>query len=280
MPPHGRGTLFVVATPLGNLQDMTARALEVLRTASVVACEDTRRTRSMLERFGIRPARLISYHKFNESRRRGALLSVLLGGEDVALVSDGGTPGVSDPGAAVVSAALEEGLPVSPVPGPSAVAAAVSVCGFEAQSFVFAGFLPARGSPRRKALEALREERRPMVLFEAPHRVARTAADLLEILGDRPVTVLREATKRFEEVHRTGMRSLAESLEQTEPRGEYTLVIAGRGEEERAELTDGTVKERYAKLLAGGVERREALRLLARESGMPRRRIYDILKTD
>lgn len=274
MPP---GTLFVVATPLGNLQDMTARALEVLRSVPVVACEDTRRTRSMLDRFGIRPARMISYHKFNESRRRKALLSVLLEGEDLALVSDGGTPCVSDPGSAVVNAALEEGLAVSPVPGPSAVAAAVSVCGFEAQSFVFAGFLPVKGTARRKTLESFREEPRPIVLFEAPHRVARTAADLLEVLGDRPVTVLREVTKRFEEVRRTGLRALAGSLRRTGPRGEFTLVVAGRGDEEREPLDETTIRERYARLLAAGVDRREAMRLLARESGMPRRRIYDII---
>ena len=277
MPP---GTLFVVATPLGNLQDITPRALEVLRAAAVVACEDTRRTRSMLERFGIKPARVISYHKFNESRRRASLLSALLDGKDVALVSDGGTPGISDPGAAVVSAALDEGLPVSPVPGPSAVAAAVSVCGFEAPSFVFVGFLPAKGSARREALEGLRDERRPMVLFEAPHRVARTSADLLEILGDRPVTVLREVTKRFEEVRRVGMRAFAESLERGEPRGEFTLVVQGRGDDvDLTPLSDETVRDRYARLLAAGIDRREALRHLARESGMPRRRIYDILKT-
>src|SRR5688572_16373965 len=184
------GTLFVVATPLGNLKDITARALEVLRSVAMVACEDTRRTRGLLAHFDIHPPRVISCHGFNERRQAGPILAELQAGRDVALVSDGGTPGVSDPGALVVDAALAEGLRVSPVPGPSAVAAAVSVCGLAATGFLFAGFLPARAGARRRAIESLAGQTLPLVLFEAPHRVAAAAADLRDILGDRPITVL------------------------------------------------------------------------------------------
>ena len=145
------GTLFVVATPLGNLADITPRAIETLKRAAIVACEDTRRTRGLLERFGIRPPRVVSCHKFNEKRQLAMLLAALQDGKDVALVSDGGTPGLSDPGAFVVEAALKEGLPVSPIPGPSAVAAALSACGIPASSFLFEGFLPARAGERRRA---------------------------------------------------------------------------------------------------------------------------------
>ena len=280
------GTLFVVATPLGNLDDITPRALETLRRAAIVACEDTRRTRGLLTRFGIRPGRLISCHKFNERARLEPILSALRAGSDVALVSDGGSPGLSDPGAPLIAAALEEGLTVSPIPGPSAVAAAISVCGFPCASFHFAGFLPARAGPRRRAIEALLPIAVPLVLFESPHRVATVAADLLLILGDRPVTLLREMTKLHEEVRRTTLAQLTGSFEDRPARGEFTLVIRGfeegeagaRDTAQRVEPTDiGRIRERYMRLLDEGVERREALRTLMRETGLPRRDVYRLV---
>ena len=277
------GTLFVVATPLGNLQDVSQRALDVLRASKMIACEDTRRTRGLLERFGIRSGRLVSYHKFNERRRCEGILSVLREGGDVALVSDGGTPGLSDPGAQVVEAALDEGLPVSPVPGPSAVAAAVSVCGFTAPSFVFVGFLPARGGQRRRAIEELGGETHPMVIFEAPHRVSRTAADLLDVLGDRNVTLLREMTKMHEEVRRMTLAELAEMVARARNLGEFTLVVQGAAAKSSRRSnatstkapTDAMLRRRYDGLLKTGVDRREALKMLTRETGLPRRQIYD-----
>jgi 16S rRNA (cytidine1402-2'-O)-methyltransferase len=275
------GTLFVVATPLGNLGDITARALEVLRSAALVACEDTRRTRGLLSHFGIHPPRVISCHGFNERRQASPILAELRAGHDVALVSDGGTPGVSDPGAVVVDAALAEGLRVSPIPGPSAVAAAMSVCGLPAGGFVFAGFLPPRSGARRKAVEALAGHAVPLVLFEAPHRVAACVADLRDLLGDRPVTLLREATKLHEEVRRTTLEELAVSLKEgtVPPRGEFTLVVEGRRAGQRPGAVDpAALSARYHELLEQGVERREALRRLARESGLPRRAVYDAVR--
>jgi len=286
------GTLLVVATPLGNLDDISPRGLAALKRAWLVACEDTRRTRGLLERYGIKPPRVISCHRFNESRQAATILAALKEGKDVALVSDGGTPGLSDPGAALVEAALSEGLPVCPIPGPSAVAAAVSASGFAAASFFFAGFLPPRSGLRRKSIEALAHVEHPLVVFEAPHRVAATARDLLALLGDRPVTLLREMTKLHEEVRRTTLGSLARELEEAEPRGEYTLVIQGSPKIKRmarrpagadadpleappgAGVNRDDLLRRYRTLLASGADRREALKSLVRETGLPRRDVY------
>src|SRR5262245_25228489 len=199
------GTLFVVATPLGNLGDVTPRAIEALKRAALVACEDTRRTRVLLAHFGLSPPRVVSYHKFNERQRTEAILTVLESGQDVALVSDGGTPGISDPGALLVESALRRGLPVSPVPGPSALAAAISASGFASGSFVFVGFLAPRKSARLRELRELEHEKRPMVFFEAPHRGLEMAVDLLAVFGERELTLVREVTKLHEEVARLSL---------------------------------------------------------------------------
>ena len=291
--PEVPGTLFVVATPIGNLEDITPRAVETLRRAAVIACEDTRRTGALLRHLGIRPPRIVSYHKFNERGRRDLILSVLRSGQDVAIVSDGGTPAISDPGAVVVEAALQEGLRVSPIPGPSAIAAAASVSGFISASFLFVGFLPAVSGRRRRALEELSDEPRPMVFLEAPHRVARAARDMLQILGDRPVTLVREATKLYEEVRRTTLGALAEGFATTAARGEHTLVVSGGApvKRSRARARQGEMGEpgdqavprapppaelrgRYEQLIEEGIDRREALKTVMRESGLPRREVY------
>ncbi len=274
------GTLHVVATPLGYLEDLSPRAIRVLTAARIVACEDTRRTRRLLTRFGIRPPRVVSCHRFNEKARLRPLIEAIEAGEDVALVTDGGTPAVSDPGALVVAAALEAGLPVSPVPGPSAVAAAVSCSGFTAAGYLFVGFLPAKGAPRREALGRIERETLPIVLFEAPHRIDRTCADLIAALGDREVTVVREATKLHEEVRRTRLASLAEALRARGARGEYTIVLRGAGEPTSAAtpLSPDDIASRYEALLAGGADPREALRAVVRESGRPRREVYALVR--
>jgi len=275
-----RGTLYVVATPLGNLQDISARAVETLSRAAVIACEDTRRTRGLLEHMGVPRPRLVSCHKFNEKRQVARLLAGIEQGQDVALVTDGGSPGLSDPGALLVDAALQAGLRVCPVPGPSAVAAAVSACGFVASSFLFAGFLPSRSGPRRKVLEELVAERRPLVLFEAPHRLAGSSADMLEVLGDRPVTILREMTKLHEEVRRTTLAGLAREAAAEPGRGEYTLVVAGAvpGEPGDPPPVDAEgLRRAYRELLAAGTPRREALALLARRTGLSRNQLYRLV---
>ncbi|HEX5044970.1 MAG TPA: 16S rRNA (cytidine(1402)-2'-O)-methyltransferase [Candidatus Polarisedimenticolaceae bacterium] len=271
------GTLFVVATPIGNLDDTSPRAQRLLGRVSLVACEDTRRTAQLLERFGA-TVPTVSCHKFNERERLIELLQRVRSGEDVALVSDGGTPGVSDPGRHLVEAALEAGLPVSPIPGPSAVAALLSVSGLPADRFVFEGFLPARPGERRRRLRALRAETRTLVLFEAPHRLLDTLRDLAAIVGERRIVLGRELTKVHETVLRGSARELAEALAAAPVRGEITLALAGadRGGGAAPDEADAAALRRawVAALSASGGDRRDALRRAARELGVGRAELW------
>jgi 16S rRNA (cytidine1402-2'-O)-methyltransferase len=220
------GMLYLVATPIGNLEDITFRAVEVLRQADLIAAEDTRRTRHLLTRHDIsRP--LISYHDHNKKSRSPQLLRSLLNGESVALVSDAGTPGISDPAFYLVRLAIENGVPVIPVPGPSALIAALVVSGLPPDRFVFEGFLPPRAGKRRTRLKALADEQRTIVLFESPHRLLKSLSDILEIMGDRQAVVARELTKKFEEVARGTVSQLMERFSRKKPRGEVVVVLAG-----------------------------------------------------
>jgi len=266
------GQLLVIGTPLGNLEDISRRALDALREARLIACEDTRRTSRLLAHFGIRTA-LVSCHRFNERARREPLLQRLRDGESVALVSDGGTPGVSDPGADLVRAALDEGLTVVPVPGPSAVVALLSVCGFPADRFVFDGFLPHRAGERRRRLRELRREPRTIVVFESPHRIHAALRDIGQVLGDRPLVLGRELTKLHETIVGGTAAQVAQRL--GDPvRGEITLAIGPSrpGEEEAGgeQAADRLLTTWRTALLAAGGDRREALRAAARQLGMSR----------
>ena len=273
------GTLYVVATPLGNLEDVTLRALKVLRSVSVVACEDTRRTARLLEGHGI-TARTTSYFEHNERWKGEAILAALRSGRDVALVSDAGTPAISDPGFRLVRDARAEGLPVVPVPGPSAVVAALSVSGLPTDRFLFVGFLPARATARRRAIEELRETRETLVFYEAPTRVLDTLDTLREVLGDREAFLCREATKVHEEYRRGRLSGLRQTLaERDAVRGEIVLVVAGRGDgpEENAgtgEPGELTAEALFAQLTAEGRTRREAVKETARRLGLPAREVY------
>ncbi len=266
------GILYVVATPIGNLADASPRALEALREADVIACEDTRVTRTLLARNGI-DTPTVALHEHNERRAAEKLLHALRGGQTVALVSDAGTPGLSDPGALLVEQAHRAGIRVSPVPGPSAAAAAFSASGFAAAGFLFAGFLPAAGSARRKALEML-DVPWPLVLYEAPHRVLKTVEDLLERLGpEREVAIARELTKKFEELARLPLGRARAWLEADAHRtqGEFVLVV-GPGKEKRAgaPIDPDAVLEALLEALAPS----EAARLAARITGTPKNVLY------
>ena len=232
MAPPGRGALpaglYVVATPIGNLEDVTLRALRVLRDADLIAAEDTRRTRILLQAHGL-DTPLVSYHAHNHARQGSTLLRRLQTGARVALVTDAGTPGISDPGFHLVRACREAGVPVVPVPGPSAVAAVLSVAGVPADRFVFEGFLPPRPGRRLARLEALRALDRPVVLYEGPHRLAGTLAAIQTVFGDAEVVLAREVTKRFEEFRRGTAGTLRALVEQTGVRGEVTLVVNPHG---------------------------------------------------
>jgi len=271
------GTLYVVGTPIGNLEDITLRALRILRDVDLIACEDTRRTRVMLARHGISTP-LLSYHEHNERRRAAELVRRLLGGESVALVSDAGMPTVSDPGFPLITQALEAGVAVVPIPGPSAVTAALSVAGLPSDRFLFMGFLPRTRAARRRALEGVAALPATLVLFEAPHRIGETLADVLAVLGPRRVALVREATKLHEEVRRGRADELAAGVAAAPPRGEITLIVEGSagasaGARRSGERT-GDPDVHLRRLLGRGLSRRDAARTVAEAYGIPRRVAY------
>ncbi len=262
-------TLYLVATPIGNLEDVTLRALRVLREASLVCAEDTRVTRKLLAHYDIR-ARLLSYNEHNMKARTPRVLAALAEG-DVALVSDAGTPGVSDPGYELTTAAIEAGFDVVPVPGPSALLAATAASGLPMREFTFVGFLPRRAVERQRLFDSLKTDPRPLVAFESPHRVRRALADMLAAWGDRRVAVCRELTKVFEEVFRG---RISEAIERfTEPRGEFTLVVEGAAPV-RPAASENDVREELRRLKAEGARGREAVRRVSQETGLPHRDVY------
>jgi len=241
MSGPGSGTLYVVATPIGNLEDITLRALRVLRRVDLVACEDTRHTRKLLTHHGI-AASTISYHRHNETARTGRILQRLVDGHDVALVSDAGVPGISDPGHVLVAAAVEAGIPVTAIPGPSALTAALSIAGLAADSFLFLGFAPSRRGERHRLLLSLRSQRRLLVFYESPHRLARFLGDCLEIFGNRPACLCKELTKIHEQCRRGRVLDLLEWAESRGGvKGEFVVLIEGDRSEEAP--TDGDLDE-------------------------------------
>ena len=267
-----QGTLFVVATPLGNLDDLSARAMHVLGNVEILACEDTRRTRRLLNHFGIE-ARTLSYHEHNEKHRAAELVRRLNGGQDIALVSNAGTPQISDPGFRLVRACRKQGVPVLPVPGPSAAAAAISVSGLPSDRFLFVGFLPARRTARRKDLVDLKPVRVSLLVFLPPHRLLEQLAEMLEILGDRNAFLAKEMTK-IHERHWWGTLSQLIDGRQGIPRGEYTLVLEGSdGPENRGENIDaGAYVQGLCRLRR--LTLKEAIRQAARDLGRSRNEVY------
>ncbi|HYL45874.1 MAG TPA: 16S rRNA (cytidine(1402)-2'-O)-methyltransferase [Candidatus Limnocylindrales bacterium] len=274
----GAGCLYVVATPIGNLEDISLRALRVLKEADVIACEDTRQTSKLLAHYGIRK-RLVSYHEHNELTCAPELVIELEQGARVALVSDAGTPAISDPGYRLVHLALRHGIQVVPIPGAAAFVAALVASGMPVEEFVFEGFLPSRPTQRRKMLRELSSEPRTLVFYEAPHRLQDTLEDALEILGNRPAVIAREVTKVYEEFLRGHVEDLLETVRKKAPRGEITLLIgppdgeaihAAAGAASTTPLArrvDEIIKER-------GVDRKAALKQAARERGLTRREAY------
>ena len=264
------GTLFLVATPIGNLEDITQRALRTLRAVELIAAEDTRHTRKLLEHYKI-DTPLISYHEHNKLVRVERLLETLDRGE-VALVSDAGTPGLSDPGYLLVQAALAAGHRVSPIPGPSAPIAALVASGLPTDAFIFLGYLPRKTAERRRLLKNLAGEGRTMLAFEAPHRLLSTLQDLETIFGpERSIAVCRELTKMYEEIIRCSVSEAREHFSDIKPRGEFTLVIAGKPAKTRWGEAD--VRQALKKRLAEGLSPSEAARVVAAEAGWSRREV-------
>lgn len=263
-------SLYIVATPIGNLEDITLRALRVLKEAHLIAAEDTRTTRKLLSRYDIHTP-LTSYHDHNKGQKIPVIIKALEEG-DVALVSDAGTPVISDPGLELVQAAIDRGVSVASIPGPSAVITALAVSGISAEHFLFLGFLPRRKGERQGLLRSVFELPYTIVLFEAPHRLQQTLADLQEVLGERPIAVVREATKLYEEVFRGTVSQCQEHF--TQPRGEFTLVVGGKPRREAPSPLQA--EERLRTLLAQGVSSKKARELVATSTGMSRRVVYQI----
>jgi 16S rRNA (cytidine1402-2'-O)-methyltransferase len=271
------GAIYLVATPIGNLEDITLRALRILREAGVIACEDTRHTRKLLTHFDIRKP-LVSYHEHNEAQRAAELVERARRGETVAVVSDAGTPGISDPGFRVVRAAIEAGVPVVSIPGPAAALSALAASGLPTDSFRFAGFLPAKKSQRRKAIESLQSESATLIFYEAPHRIVETFQDILEILGDRPAVVARELTKLHEEYLRGTISGLLSELRSRGTlKGEMTVMVSGGCPPEKSETP---LAERVAELIdKTGLPRMEAIKQAARERRISKREAYALLQS-
>lgn len=266
-------TLFLVGTPIGNLEDITLRALRVLREVSLIAAEDTRTTGRLLKHYEINTP-LISFHEYSDEGRVAELVQKLEQG-DVALVSDAGMPGLSDPGYRLVQAALQAGVHVSPIPGPSAVVAALVSSGLPSDSFLFLGFLPRQQKARREALARVAEQTMTLVAFEAPHRLLDFLEDVVEVLGDRQVVVARELTKLYEEIWRSPAREAIAHFGESEVRGEITVVIAGVSPEELV-WDEAAVRQAMDEQLAQGVRRKEAAALVAERAGWRARDVYDL----
>ncbi len=270
------GVLYLVGTPIGNLDDLSPRARRVLAGADRVACEDTRRSGLLLHHLGIK-APLLSFHQHNQTARIPQLLAALEAGEAIAVISDAGLPGVSDPGQELAAAARAAGRQVICVPGPSAVTTALVSSGLPTGRFCFEGFLPPKGGPRRQQLEALAAEERTIVLFEAPHRLLALLEDLLAVLGDRPLQVARELTKRHEEQVGPTVAAALEHFRRIPPQGECTLVLGGAPPAAAPVWDEADLRCALEELVAGGLSNREAARTLAERSGHSRRDLYALL---
>jgi 16S rRNA (cytidine1402-2'-O)-methyltransferase len=267
------GTLYIVGTPIGNLEDLSPRALRVLREASLVAAEDTRKTRALFSRYDVHTP-LTSYFEHNKLTKLDAILEALERG-DVALVSEAGMPGLSDPGYELIRAAIQAGFLIVPIPGPVAAMTALVVSGLPTDSFTFLGFLPRRSSERRRALQDVAAERRTLIFYEAPHRLADCLADIESILGDRPIAVARELTKLHEEIYRGTVAGAREHFA-GQVRGEITLILGGVIGASAATATwdEERIRRALQEALNAGVDRKEASRRVAQESGWPRREVY------
>lgn len=270
------GILYLCATPIGNLEDMTYRAVRVLSEAAVIAAEDTRHTRKLLSHFDIH-TRLISYHEHNKVEQGPEIIERLLAGEDVALVSDAGLPGISDPGSDLVALAIDAGITVVPLPGANAALSALVCSGLDTSLFTFVGFLPKHKKKRRELLARLANSPYTMVFYESPHHIKITLSELSSLFGSRPAVAARELTKKFEEFIRGTLESLEVHFSQNEPRGEFTLIVAGQSDEQSFESLSEEqvpVTEAIMALINTGIAKKDAIKIVAKQRGLPKREVY------
>ena len=266
------GSLYIVATPIGNLEDITLRAIRVLKEVDLIAAEDTRHTKHLLDRYSIeRP--LTSYHDHNKEEKGPVLIARLLEGKNIALVSDAGTPGISDPGYFLINLAVAQNVPVVPIPGATAAITALSISGLPTDSFVFEGFLPAKQTARLKRLREIEDERRTIIFYEAPHKILKAVEDLLAVLGDRRAVVTRELTKIHEETIRGTLSEILIKLNQGSLKGEFTIIVHGASNENKKQDVDAA---EYLKnlMIHRGLSRKEAVSVAAEELGLPKKEVY------
>jgi len=276
-----KGMLYLVATPIGNLEDISLRALRVLKEVDIIAAEDTRQTIKLLNHFEIRNT-LISYHEHNKAERGEYLIKLLLEGKNIALVSDAGTPGISDPGEDLVALAVKKGIEVTMVPGPVAAIAGLILSGLPTGRFVFEGFLPMNKRARRERIQNLKKETRTIILYEAPHKLYYTLQDLFGILGDRKISMARELTKKFEEVIRCTLSEAIEMYSDKPPKGEFVLILEGADEElalekERKRWDKISLEEHLEKYIKEGMAKKDAIKKVAEDRGMSKRDVYNSL---
>ena len=275
------GTLYLCATPIGNLQDMTPRVVETLRAVDLIAAEDTRNSIRLLTHFEIRTP-MTSYHEYNKVEKARQLVGQLQTGQNIALITDAGTPAISDPGEVLVSMCHENNVPVTSLPGPSACITALTLSGLPTRRFWFEGFLPAVKKEKKQILEELSGESRTMILYEAPHHLVRTLEELYEALGERRITLCRELTKKFETVMPTTLEGALEYYKSQEPRGEYVLVIEGKSREEKRQEEISSweslsIEEHMARYEGQGMDGKSAMKQVARDRGVSKREIYAYL---
>ena len=275
------GTLYLCATPIGNLGDMTPRVVETLRAVDLIAAEDTRNSIKLLNHFEIHTA-MTSYHEYNKIEKGRKLVEQLAAGQNIALITDAGTPAISDPGEMLVQMCQESGIPVTSLPGSAACITALTLSGLPTRRFCFEGFLPSEKRERREVLEELAQESRTMILYEAPHHLVRTLEELYDTLGDRDVTLCRELTKKFESVMPTTLEKALEYYKNQEPKGEYVLVIRGKSREEKRqeEITaweNMSIEEHMAFYREQGMDDKAAMKQVAKDRGVGKREIYAYL---
>lgn len=273
-----KGKLYLVPTPIGNLKDITLRALEILENADIIAAEDTRQSLKLLNHFNIKKS-LFSYHKHNEQGKSEDIISKLKEGLNVALITDAGTPGISDPGSIVVSKCIEQELDFEVLPGATAITTALVYSGLDTTKFVFRGFLPRENKERNPIIQEILNVRDTIILYEAPHRLLDTLEYLLNNLGDRKIAICRELTKLHEEIYRGSISLALSYFIENRPRGEFVLVIEGKSDEEikaekEAIWSDLTVQEHLIKLIESGIDKKEAIKLVAKERGLPKKEVY------
>ena len=276
------GTVYLVATPIGNLEDMTFRAVRILKEVDLIAAEDTRNSIKLLNHFEI-DTPMTSYHEFNKVDKAITLIEKLKQGQNIAVITDAGTPGISDPGEELVKMCYEQGIEVTSVPGPAACIAAVTMSGQACRRFAFEAFLPKDKKERRRVLEETKNETRTVIIYEAPHHLIGTLKELAEVLGeDRSITLCRELTKKHEEKEKTTIGGALKAYETKEPRGEYVLVIAGKSKEEileesRAAFEEMTIEEHMDMYLSQGLDKKDAMKAVAKDRGVSKRDIYNAL---